>query len=875
MHHDPDLLSVSYLAAVMASGTTQGVDPTLSTSERKRRFHVESKKKTSQSALPPLQHERTPSSSDSPVSSKSKLAGESGQRTSRSDGGDKISIDKPRSGSPLLLTSPKKPSQDVLISKLNLEMPTGLQGQQNSSARAAENEALSASPMESPRLPGIPSCSNSARFSPSNRTPSPRFASLNRTDSSKHPLSPAKRSRRYLLKPSCESRPAPSEALSPKYFTTSALDDINVHSAPLYDAPARLRRVFSEPFFASWDYGNLEADFTLPSGTHISSHYDRLQTRGSQRRRKRLAREESKRLPARDFHLISDLHAKLTADEKEDADVLYEEERHSEREIVVAAGTASKLFSLLADHRIQDKEYIDVYLATHLRFISTAQLFDQLLERFRNPLAKLVTSSSAALTPEETKEYIPLIQMRIVNVFKKWLRYHYAYEFDDHRIATQMEAFINELSNSEHEEHVQYSAFLRSSWEKRHMTNFDAYEADASDAPKVLVPSITEAADLSLLDVHPTELARQLTIVHQNMFHRVRNNHLLQFLKDKDDPGNPVGEIATFSAKLTNWVCYELASTATVKKRVQVYANFVKLCVALKNICNFQGALDIFLGLNNYLVSRLRKTIKNVDSSTKDKLKQLAELFDTAGGLKNLRRHIRASHAPLIIPASIWLHDLILIDENEDYMHDQTPESACSPLANSADSLSALTATPCSSNNSSPTWSPIGGAYTPNSAGNTATAAVSGPKLSASCAVATQKELMLNFHKLRLFSNTFAEVYRCQLEPYVFSPLPVLQEYISKHLYTTTPQTLEDMINAVVTSQEARKDASLASSGHSSSSSSASSSSSSSSGSIKSSGSGAPPKSPSKGLSRKTSLTSLFRLRINSPSGKREAKDAQ
>lgn len=634
-----------------------------------------------------------------------------------------------------------------------------------------------------------------------------------------------------------------------KGYTTGALDDINVLDSSRSDAPGRLRRTFSEPFFASWDYGNLEANFDLPSGVHISQHYDAMQARRAKRRRKRLLRkEESKRVPARDFHLISDLHAKLTVGERDETDVVYEDERRNERELVVVAGSASKLFSLLADHRVQDKEYIDVYLATHLQFISTRQLFDQLLDRFRNPLAMLA-SSTTYLTPEETQEYIPLIQMRIVNVFKKWLRYHYAYEFTDATIATQMDAFMTELSRSDNTEHVQWAAFLRASWSNRHITNFDAFESDASDSPKILVPSITVAADLSFLDIHPTEMARQLTIVHQNMFQRVRNFHLLQFLKNKDDPGNPVGEIATFSTKLTNWVCYELASTATVKKRVQVYANFVKLSVALKNISNFQGALDIYLGLSHYLVARLRKTIKSVDSSTKDKLKQLGELFDTTGGLKNLRKHIKATAAPLIIPASIWLHDLVHINENDEFWSNGEEDASLMSSSPDASTSTASTASTASSPNLSP--SILGASRIPSR--------------SSSFTLPIMREPLINFSKLRLLSNTFAEVYRCQLEPYGFSPLPVLQEYISKYMDTVSDTELETLIIAVITSQEARKDSSISGSG------SGSSSAASSPGTPRAPA--APPKSPKSTLSRKASLSSLFRLKINSPNAKKEPKD--
>jgi hypothetical protein len=414
---------------------------------------------------------------------------------------------------------------------------------------------------------------------------------------------------------------------------------------------------------------------------------------------------------------------------------------------------------------------------------------------------------SAKLTPEEQAEYIPLIQVRIVNIFKKWLRYHYAYEFEDVEIASKMESFIEKLAKSPQAEQKQWSAFLKSAWQRRHLTNFDSFEFDASDAPKSIVPGPSSAGDLSFLDLHPMELARQLTIKHQNMFHKVRNNHLLRFLKDNKDPGNPVGEISDFSRKVSEWVCYELASTPTVKKRAQVYANFVKLCVTLKNMSNFHGSLDIYLGLSHFLVSKLRKTIKSLDSSSKEKFKQLTELFDVTGGLKNLRKVIKNTTAPIIIPPHIWLHDLLSINELEDHVNPENGDGSAKPRS-------------------------------------------------------PQAEPLIDFHKLRLFANTFNEVYRCQLEPFNCSTVAVIQDYLQHHLITLPSTELETLFANVIASQEARKD-----------SLSASPSSASSSGSSSSSSSSKPPKSPKSGLSRKASLKDLFRLKINSPNAKKEPKD--
>lgn len=802
----------------------------LGSSEMREELKLGPSKKTStHDSLPLARHERSASANDTTRVFKRSL---SRKESSNSRGSDEI-LDKSVQDKLSPSTPTKARSSPRRVNSGSQMIHTIPEDSLISASSPRNTGKGSDSDLSSPRLLGM-SLSSLPAFSCSSRNSSPGSSSLLSISESPCAIHSSSSRKRVLNRiDSYNDRRESPEMLSLKASTSNVADDMNT----LVKRPteAILRRTSSEPFFASWDYGNLEADFYLTNGTHISVHFDSLQANRTQQRRRRLRRDLSKRVPStRDFNLLSDLHSKLGGLDGRELDVVYDEQRRNDRELVVVAGTASKLFSLLADHRVQDKEYIDVYLATHLRFISTPTLFSQLLEHFRNPLALLSQTSTTPLTDAEAEEYVPLIQVRIVNVFKKWLRYHYAYEFENEKIATQMEAFITELKHSQDAEHNQWSFFLASSWANRHLTNFDAYETDVSEAPKVIVPGPTKPTNLSFLDINPIELARQLTIRHQNMYQRVRNIHLMAFLKEKDDPSNPVGDIAAFSSKLVDWVGYELASTPTVKKRAQVYANFVKLCVTLKNMSNFQGALDIFCGLSHYMVAKLRKTFKAVDSSTKEKLKQLTELFDLTGGLKRLRKHIKSATSPIIIPASIWLHDLIMSNENNDfYVHEDDAPIEPSPPLNRLHVRSSS-----------------------NGTGGMATTPRSNPE-----------EPLINFAKLRLFANTFAEVYRCQLEPYNFTTLPVLQEYLEHYLMTVSSAELEVLYGHVIASQESRKDAmtGVSSSLTNSSSSVGSNSSSSAPGSPKAKG--------GLKLARKASMSLLSKFRLNSTNAKRAAKD--
>lgn len=423
----------------------------------------------------------------------------------------------------------------------------------------------------------------------------------------------------------------------------------------------KLNRSLSEPFLNSWEYGNLDADFAIPQHESV---LDYLQTKFDKKTNYRRSRKK-KRTTSPDnemmLNILKEVNDKITEISHDGDDVVYE--KISEKEIKIMAGTKEKLFTLLADHRVQDKEYIDIFLATHLRFMSTKELLNSLISYFVNPINKQAVQH---LSEQEKSQYIMLIRMRIVNVFKKWLKYHYAYEFEKIEIASKIESWIYSLKKDK--ELSTLSKFLKETWKSRLKTNFESYEFDDEDSPpKSILPKKQNAEDLSFLDIDPIELARQITLLNQKMFKFVRNNHLLEVLDNKDDESNPVVGISKYSKTMTAWVTTEIITTPQMKKRVLVLSNFVRLCYSLVHMNNFHAAMDIYLGISHFLVNKLKKTKKGLTSSTKEKWKYLDELFKPDGGWKNLRKSIKESTAPLIIPPAIWLHDLITINENDDY----------------------------------------------------------------------------------------------------------------------------------------------------------------------------------------------------------------
>ncbi len=226
------------------------------------------------------------------------------------------------------------------------------------------------------------------------------------------------------------------------------------------------------------------------------------------------------------------------------------------------------------------------------------------------------------------------------------------------------------------------------------------------------------------------------------MFVTIRPTDLYEAAKGTQKDDNPIHAISDFSKKITWWVTSEIISTPHLKKRTVTLNNFIRLIMRLLELNNFHGAMDVYVGVNHYLVGRLKRTWKGVDKALQVQWRQLNELLSPVGSWGNLRRRITASTPPLVIPPAVFLHDMIAIIENDDYWDDE--------------------------------------------------------------------HRLLNFHKMRLFAGVMKSVFRCQTENYQLVGVPVIEEYLRKHVLVLSESELEQEVLCLQVQEKGSKE-----SGHS------------------------------------------------------------
>ncbi|KAL6078720.1 Son of sevenless 1 [Balamuthia mandrillaris] len=328
---------------------------------------------------------------------------------------------------------------------------------------------------------------------------------------------------------------------------------------------------------------------------------------------------------------------------------------------VITCGTVEALVLALANVDVQDKEYVDVFLATHKYFIDSLSFIKKLRHRF----VQLTRKSQAASISAETKQAILYIQLRILNIVKKWLESYYEDFQNSTALMEALDGFQEDLEGSP--ESLKWVGHLKIA--RARAGNVRSRGATLKGAPASLVPMRVNGG---FLDFHPLEVARQLTIIDFEIFRSIKRDEYFRKAWSKNDYGlapNVIRWIDRFN-QVCYWVATEIIMTPNPKQRSTVLQRFIEVaehCLALNN---FNGLMEIYTALNMSCIQRLKGAWKGVPQKAAQRLAHMEQLMNPQQNYRNYRSEI-ATRVPPILPfQGINLTDLTFIEEIPDRTED-------------------------------------------------------------------------------------------------------------------------------------------------------------------------------------------------------------
>lgn len=184
--------------------------------------------------------------------------------------------------------------------------------------------------------------------------------------------------------------------------------------------------------------------------------------------------------------------------------------------------------------------------------------------------------------------------------------------------------------------------------------------------PKPLIPRIKDAAELTLDDIEPVELARQMTLLDYALFQKIRPseyNNVAWTKKNKEIASpNLLRFIRRFN-DVSIWVQNTILSGKSAKKRAALVDNFAKAAVAFRKLNNFNGVMQIVSAMEGAAVHRLQKTFERVRPKSRTKYAELLELMSSSGSYKFYREALAAATPPIVPYMGMYLTDLMTLDE--------------------------------------------------------------------------------------------------------------------------------------------------------------------------------------------------------------------
>ncbi|ELR24733.1 aimless RasGEF, putative [Acanthamoeba castellanii str. Neff] len=178
--------------------------------------------------------------------------------------------------------------------------------------------------------------------------------------------------------------------------------------------------------------------------------------------------------------------------------------------------------------------------------------------------------------------------------------------------------------------------------------------------PEPVVPSNICSPLLTLFDVPPIELARQLTIIEFARFKAIKLWSRSGSLKDKAP--NVLAMINAFNEFCT-WVATSIVTQERIKDRVKTMEYFVRTAKHLYRLKNFNTLVALLAGLRSESVYRLTFTRAEISRKSEKMLENLNRLMRADSSYKTYREALGQSAPPCIPYLGVHLSDLTFIEE--------------------------------------------------------------------------------------------------------------------------------------------------------------------------------------------------------------------
>lgn len=334
----------------------------------------------------------------------------------------------------------------------------------------------------------------------------------------------------------------------------------------------------------------------------------------------------------------------------------------------IKGAVIEKLITGLTPENYFDQDFAFAFLLNYRSFTTVETVLELLKLRWDLPMPQKQSKTGVYVDPESfEKKKLKPIRLRIYNVLKLWIDEHWM-DIDKHtgKLLTEFLEYISK----DMKQALSLINLLNNPRSKDDIM-FD------QKPPKPYIPMNLKTT-MSILDLHPEEIARQMTIIDSNLFRNIKPQEFLNLgwtKPDKETRSPGIIAMINMFNHISKWVSSEIVLQQDIKQRAIVITRFI--CVAQKCLeyNNINGVMEIVASLQNSAIHRLYNTWELIPQKALDMFSHLSLLMNGnagEGNFKDYREALKNVVPPVVPYLGLFLTDLTFLNEgNPDFLDEE------------------------------------------------------------------------------------------------------------------------------------------------------------------------------------------------------------
>lgn len=353
---------------------------------------------------------------------------------------------------------------------------------------------------------------------------------------------------------------------------------------------------------------------------------------------------------------LTDPRVELFEEEESSQNVL--KEMDQDGNLTIKGASIEKIVSYITSPEIVDPDFLFAFLLTFQRFTTSKNLLELLILRYNMP--------PVSDNIEVTRQFLIPIRLRIFNTLKEWVNRYFSDFSNEPELLNTLKEFIDgTMDKTGMKNASKQLKELIAKCESGVNTRQIIQHQFNSNPKKPLVPSNKNPKQLRCLDIHPKEIARQLSLFEHELFRLIKPRECIK--QNWQKPGknqnasNVLAMIKHFNA-MSNWISTEILNVEDLTLRAVTLNRFILIAEKAFVLNNFNTVMEVISSLQSAHIGRLKQTWALLPPKSLEMWKKLLKFMDAEGNFAEYRAYLKTIDPPCLPYLGVYLTDLTFIE---------------------------------------------------------------------------------------------------------------------------------------------------------------------------------------------------------------------